>query len=544
VLNFDAGQTTASFTVTALTDLIEESPETVNLVLFGGNVGSNPSIVTINDVPPPILTLPSLFEFAQPNYTVAEGSTVTINVIRTGGTEAASINYSTVDGSATSGGTAGDYTSATGVLNFDAGQTTASFTVTALTDLIEESPETVNLVLFGGDVGSNPSIVTINDVPPPILTLPNLFEFAQPNYTVAEGSTVTINVNRTGGTEAASINYSTVDGSATSGGTAGDYTPAAGVLNFNAGQTTASFTVTALIDMIQESAETVNLVLFGGDVGSNPSLLTINDVPPPLDTSPSIFQFAQPTYTVPEGSTVTVNVTRTGGMGAASINYQTLNGSASSPGDYTGVVGTLNFPAGQSTASFSVTTLNDTTVESPETVVLVLGGGNVGGPPSILTITDGPSTGTTTPPTGTTTPPMSAPMLISASLLPFAQPNYIDPSFVAPTSFFYGSSPDPIIDGGDGVVKANRIGNTSVPPSVDYLIAATDGGQPVNNVDSTIVSSFPVIPTGDTVNFNSAQTSVSMTINNPLGLTSGPVNLGFGQGANIGTPPSTNITLI
>jgi hypothetical protein len=77
-----------------------ESPETVNLVLFGGNV-SNPSILTINDVPPtgttvtptPTPTSPSLFQFAQPNYTVAEGGVATINVTRTGGTGAASINY-------------------------------------------------------------------------------------------------------------------------------------------------------------------------------------------------------------------------------------------------------------------------------------------------------------------------------------------------------------------------------------------------------------------------------------------------------------------
>src|SRR4028118_570462 len=323
-------------------------------------------------------TLPSLFEFAQANYTVTEGSAVTINVTRTGGTAAAAISYQTVDGSASSAGTAADYVSAAGVLNFDAGQTTASFTVTSLSDTIQELPETVNLVLFGGNVGSNPSIVTINNVVPPNPTLPSLFEFAQPNYTVAEGGVVTITVTRTGGTEAAAINYSTVDGSASSAGTAGDYTSATGVLDFLAGQTTASFTVTALSDMALEDPETVNLVLFGGNVSSNPSILTINDVPPPLDTSPSFFQFAQPTYTVAEGSTVTINVTRIGGMAAASINYQTLNGSANSAEDYTGVVGTLNFPAGQSTASFSVTTLNDTAAESPETVVLVLGGGNVG----------------------------------------------------------------------------------------------------------------------------------------------------------------------
>jgi hypothetical protein len=348
VLDFAAGQTTASFTVTALSDLILESPETVNLVLFGGNVGST-SLLTINDVPPPPApTSPSLFEFAQPNYTVAEGGAATINVTRTGGTAAASINYATLDGSASSAGTAADYTgTAAGVLDFAAGQTTASFTVTALSDLILESPETVNLVLFGGNVGST-SLLTINDVPPPPApTSPSLFEFAQPNYTVAEGGVATINVTRTGGTAAASINYATLDGSASSAGTAADYTgTAAGVLDFAAGQTTASFTVTALSDLILESPETVNLVLFGGNVGST-SLLTINDVPPPpAPTSPSLFEFAQPNYTVAEGGVATINVTRTGGTAAASINFATLDGSASSPADYTGTAGTLNFAAG------------------------------------------------------------------------------------------------------------------------------------------------------------------------------------------------------
>jgi hypothetical protein len=528
-LNFAAGQTTASFTVTALSDLSLESPETVNLVLFGGNV-SSPSLLTINDVPPPDLTSPSLFQFAQPNYTVAEGGVATINVTRTGGTAAASISYQTLDGSASSAGSTPDYTGAMGALDFAAGQTTASFTVAALSDMMLESPETVNLVLFGGNV-SSPSLLTINDVPPPpgtlpmpTPTLPSLFQFAQPNYTVTEGGVATINVTRTGGTAAASINYQTLDGSASSAGSAPDYTGGMGALSFAAGQTTASFTVAALSDMMLESPETVNLVLFGGNV-SSPSILTINDVPPPDLTSPSLFQFSQPNYTVAEGGVATINVTRTGGTPATSINYQTLDGSAGSPADYTGVAGVLSFAAGQTTASFTVATLSDMMLESPEDVYLAIFGGNVGNF-SKLTISDVPPTGTG----------------LSAGLFQFAQPNYIDPSFGAPTSFFYGSSPDPIIDGGYGVVPTNRTGNTSVPPSVDYLIAA-GGGQPMNNVDYTIVSSFPVSPTGDTVNFNSGQTSVSLTMNNPLGLTSGVGNLGFGPGS-IGAPASTGITLI
>ncbi|MEG4590151.1 choice-of-anchor Q domain-containing protein, partial [Microcoleus sp. MOSTC5] len=111
-----------------------------------------------------------------------------------------------------------------------------------------------------------------------------------------------------------------------------------------------------------------------------------------------------------------------------------------------------------------------------------------------------------------------------------------------PTFFFYGSSPDPIIDGGSGEFTINRTGNTSVSASIDFLIVAPGGDPPVNNVDYNI-SPFAVNPASGTVNFNPGQTSVSLTINNLPGLTGGVVNLGFGPGS-IGAPASTAITLL
>ena len=595
-------------------------------------------------------TSPSLFEFQQANYTVAEGGVATINVIRTGNTAAASINYATLDGSASSAGTAADYTSAAGLLNFAAGQTTASFTVTALTDSNVESAETVSLLLLGGNVGSTPSILTINDVvsttvaPTPTATSTSLFQFAQPNYTVAEGGAATINVTRTGNTAAASINYQTLDGSASSAGSTADYTTAAGVLNFAAGQTTASFTVTALTDAILESSpETVNLVLFGGNV-SNPSILTINDVvsttvaPTPTATSTSLFQFAQPNYTVAEGGVATINVTRTGNTAAASINYRTFDGSASSAGtaaDYNSAAGVLKFGAGQTTASFTVAALSDTTPESPETVRLVLSGDNIDTNPSILTISDVPPTRTTVTPTPTGTTPTaattvpnyffgatnysvtegsSAPITIfrggnitasgtiafstsggsakstgpepdyssvfltvnfaagqtsaQVPVLTFSDAFFTEPtetvglflsggsvaspsvavlritenSPVPPLFFSYGSATDSINDAGTGVVTINRTGgNPAVAASIDYLIL--DDGDLTYSQDYTIISPAGANSSGGTVSFGPGVTSVSLTIQNTSGLLTGDVLFGFGP-ANIGTPPSTQITLI
>jgi hypothetical protein len=502
-----------------LSDLILESPETVNLVLFGGNVGSNPSLLTINDVPPtPTPTPASLFEFQQANYTVAEGGVATINVTRTGGTAAASINYATLDGSASSAGSAPDYAGAAGVLNFAAGQTTASFTVTALSDMIQESPETVNLVLLGGNV-SSPSLLTINDVPPtPTPTPASLLRVPATKLHGAEGGVATINVIRTGGTAAASINYSTVDVTASSAGTAADYTGAAGPLNFAAGQTTASFTVTALSDSILESPETVRLVLSGGNIDTNPSILTILDVAPtptptptPTPVGNTYFFVGAANYSVTEGSSAPITIFRGGNVTASgTITFSTSGGSAKSTGpeaDYSSVFLTVNFAAGQTSVQVPVLTFSDPLTESTESVGLFLSGGSVASPSvAILSIID-------------TTP-------------------------VPPTFFYYGSSPDPITDGGIGVVTINRAGgNTAVSASVDYLILPYGG--PVNNVDYTISGTSSVNnSTGGTVSFGPGQTTVSLTMYNPFGLTNGSVILGFGPGANVGTPSNINITLI
>jgi hypothetical protein len=392
----------------------------------------------------------------------------------------------------------------------------------------------VNLVLLGGNVGSTPSILTINDVasttvaPTPTATSTSLFEFAQPNYTVAEGGVATINVTRTGGTQAASINYQTLDGTASSAGSTPDYNSAAGVLNFGAGQTTASFTVTALTDSILESSpETVNLVLLGGNVGSTPSILTISDVAPTgttvtptptptptpattvAPTPVATYFFSAANYSVNEGSTAGITINRSGNVTAASaILFRTGDGSAqstSSPADYNSVSQGVFFAAGQTSAQVSVQTLFDNLTESAETVNLFLSGGSLASP--------------------------------SVAVL-----SIIDPNFVAPIVFSYGSSPGSIQDGLSGTFTINRTGNTSVSASVDYLIANPGPGQPFNFIDYTI-DPFRDF-NGGTVNFNPGQTSVSLTITNTPGLTGGNVGLGFAPGTNAGIPGSTTITLL
>ncbi|MEG3972102.1 Calx-beta domain-containing protein, partial [Microcoleus sp. T2B6] len=298
-----------------------------------------------------------------------------INVTRTGGTAAASINYATLDGSASSTGSAPDYTgTAAGVLNFDAGVTTASFTVTALTDSILESPETVNLVLFGGNVASSPSILTINDVPPtpgttptPATSTATQFVFSAPTFSTQESSGfATVTVNRIGpNTGTATISYSTLDGTALSTGTAVDYSSSAGVLNFGPGVTSTTFSIFVNPDTVPEMTETVNLFLNNGPVGT-PSTARLDIIDGSGGASGNVFQYSASDYgtIATQGGGTTVTVTRSSGLGAASIDYIILAGTPGSgpapvygdyslmPGGPTG--GTLSFANGQLSQTFTL----------------------------------------------------------------------------------------------------------------------------------------------------------------------------------------------
>ena len=107
-------------------------------------------------------------------------------------------------------------------------------------------------------------------------------------------------------------------------------------------------------------------------------------------------QFSAANYTVAEkGGTAMISVTRTGGnLGAVSVNYTTLNGTATAGSDYVAASGTLNWADGDaSPRNFAVTINDDALNEVNETVNLTLtnptGGAVLGGLSSAaLTITD------------------------------------------------------------------------------------------------------------------------------------------------------------
>lgn len=112
--------------------------------------------------------------------------------------------------------------------------------------------------------------------------------------------------------------------------------------------------------------------------------------PTPTPTPTSVVQFSASNYNVIEDCTaVTVTVNRIGDTsGAASVNYNTSDVTATERKDYITALGKLKFTAGETSKTFVVLINEDSFVEGPETLSLILSNpsGTALGAPTIATI--------------------------------------------------------------------------------------------------------------------------------------------------------------
>ena len=236
-------------------------------------------------------------------------------------------------------------------------------------------------------------------------TEPGTLRFSALSYSGNEDDgDITVTVTRTDGfAGAATVEVSDAgSGTATSGD---DYTAiSTTTLSWADGDATAkTITVSAIADGAVEADETVNLALgnaSGATLGSTTST-TVTILNDDTASSPGSLQFVLSGSPVPENiGTVTISVTRTGGdTGAVSVNYATSDGTATAGNDYTATSGTLSWADGISgVQSFTVAIIDDTDVESDETVNLTLssptGGASLGTSTGIITITSDDAYGT------------------------------------------------------------------------------------------------------------------------------------------------------
>ncbi len=389
-LNFVAGDNSETFNVTVCTDALFEGNETVNLVLSNplpsmqATLGMpNSAVLTIidNDAQPSL-------QFSSPTYSVGEaGLTATIIVTRTGAADnAVSVSYATVAGGTATGGAvcggAVDYQNTSGTLSFVAGDLSETFTVPICDDTTAESTETVNLALtspVGAVLGTqNTAVLSILDND----TAPTL-QFSAASVSVSEATaSVTLTVTRSGAAgNAVTVDYATGGGTATAGACAPgvDYVATSGTLNFASGETSKMFNVPICNDSVYELNQTFDATLTnatGGATIGTPSVETVtinNDDAAPTVTINDISQAEGNSATTNFQTTVTVSGPSEVSGG---FNFQTADGTATAPSDYTAIAPTaVVIPANvnRTTAVLngSIVLVNgDTTVEPDETFFL------------------------------------------------------------------------------------------------------------------------------------------------------------------------------
>src|SRR5207247_2269650 len=155
-----------------------------------------------------------------------------------------------------------------------------------------------------------------------------------------------------------------------------DYVSTTGILNFAAGQTSATFTVTILNDAVPEPAETVGLFLSDPTGGASlgvpaTATLTILDDD---EAQPGALQFGSQNFSVSESEPeAIITVIRTGGSnGVVTADFATANGTAVAGQDFVATNGTLVFGDTELLKTIAVRIQADAIAEGSETFTLTL----------------------------------------------------------------------------------------------------------------------------------------------------------------------------
>jgi predicted secreted protein len=398
-----AGVTSFTVTVPTVNDTVNEAAENFTLVI-GGVTGTGN--ITDNDGAPTITKVGTAGSAAGVNeVTVTEGAAAvfTVNLSNASST-ATTFALTLANGSAT---LTNDYlntmtfsdgvTFASGNVSVPAGVTSFTVTVPTVNDTVNEAAENFTLAI-GGVTGTGN--ITDND-PVTIISVGDVGGFGS-NVTVDEGALAVFLVTMsnasttatsftlalTPGTTQGASDYTALNGAATLA-----YTDAMKFSNgvtlsgdglgviAPAGVTSFTVTVRTVNDAIVESNETFNLAV-GGTTGTG----TIID----NDGPPTISHVGDPTgsfsnVTVLEGlaAVFTVNLSHAS-LSATSFVLALTNGSALLGEDYTSAMvfsngvtfasGSLSVPAGVTSFTVSVPTVNNTIHEPTELFNLSIGG--------------------------------------------------------------------------------------------------------------------------------------------------------------------------
>ncbi len=358
-LTFGVGEVSKTVDVVIVDDSEIEADENFTFVL--SNVVGNATIsnatalgtITDNDAPAATVSVS--------DASATEGGNVAFTVtLSEAVSSAVTVDYATSDGTAEAGS---DYTAASGVLTFAAGQTSKVIPVATIDDAtIDAATETFSLSLsnpssrLGLGASSATGTITENDI-----------GLVISNGSGSEGGAIRFNVTRSGATSGpVSVNYVTSDQTATAGA---DYTSASGVINFSAGETQKFIKVVTIDDTLTEEDERFRVTLSSPTSGAT---LT-RAVGMGTIKSDEVGFYIEKDLSGIEVGFFSFRVMKVGHpTGTTTVDYATSDGTATAGSDYTAKSGRLSFGRNVNRMLVTVLITSDRVDEDDETLFLNL----------------------------------------------------------------------------------------------------------------------------------------------------------------------------
>jgi hypothetical protein len=369
-LTFSPGQVTKTVAVSVKSDLVGEGDETFAVRLSsaaGAVITKEAGVGGILDDDGPAL---AIGDVSLPEGDASSDTGVLVVRLARPSAHPVSVDYATVVGSA---GAPADFIASAGTLAFSPGQTLKTVAVTVKGDAVQEGDETFNVVLsnaVGSSLHRAVGRVTILD-DDPHLGAPTIAvgdATAPETDSASAPMTFTVRLSRPS-VDPVSVAYATAPGTAAAGE---DFTPASGTVAFSPGQVAKTIAVTTKGDLTDETDEAFSLLLSdpSGAGLSRPSgsgtIIDDDDAP-----SVSIGDVVMPETFTGGTAVLAVQLSRPSGS-ALTVGYETRNGTAVAPSDYTAATGSLVFAPGQVSKSIAVTVAGDALGEGDENLTVHL----------------------------------------------------------------------------------------------------------------------------------------------------------------------------
>ncbi|MET0073959.1 MAG: Calx-beta domain-containing protein [Candidatus Thiodiazotropha lotti] len=334
----------------------------------------------------------SLLIFNENQYSIDENtSRLIVTVRRVGNSEGeVSVEFTTSDDDAVAGS---DYLSQSGRLTFADGETLRTIEIPIINDRDDEENEAFQIVL--SDVRGNAALGHQDEVEVVILDDDGAGTVAFNSVSVAVNESrgeALVSLVRTGGTAGTiEVGYRTVADTALA---EIDFVETESTVRFLPGETEKQIAIELIDDELFEESERFQLMITeldgDADIGS-PASTTISILNDDPDTNFATISLESVSYEVRENAgQLRVTVFREGNLDIdATVEYNTLDGSANADEDYQAISGTLTFAAGFSRRTLTIDIINDTLYEQESNFTLILsnaGGGAVISDPSTAII--------------------------------------------------------------------------------------------------------------------------------------------------------------